>query len=48
VHEGIAANVDADGLAKCSIYNSLGKHVWFLFIRVKMFVPLMSLILINE
>jgi hypothetical protein len=32
VHEGKDANVDADQLAKSSIYNSLGRHVWF-FIR---------------
>jgi hypothetical protein len=30
VHEGGDVNVDADRLAKSSIYCSLGRHVWFL------------------
>jgi len=30
VHEKRASNVDAHSLAKSSLYDAIGRHVWFL------------------
>ena len=39
VHEGRNLNVDAHRLAKSSIYEAVGRHVWFLSPPEGVFVP---------